>query len=123
MKLTAQLRGMAELNARLASLAKSEGLAETLQLSAEDALDAARANLSDGAPPDSRTGALARSPNITPSADGISVTVSTQLIYGWHLEYGGLTRAATPWLAPALDAAAPSIKVRFGEWLDETVRR
>jgi hypothetical protein len=123
MKFTAQLRGMAELNAKLSGLAKAEGLADTLQSCAEDVLDAARANLSDGTPPDSRTGALARSLNITPSADGFSVTVSTPLIYSRHLEYGGLTRAATPWLAPALDTAAPSIKVRFGEWLDEAIRR
>ncbi|MEJ2124534.1 MAG: HK97 gp10 family phage protein [Alphaproteobacteria bacterium] len=122
MKFTAQLRGIAELNARLASLAKSEGLTKTLQSCAEDALSAARANLSDGTPPDSRTGALARSLSVTPSADGSSVTVSTPLTYGWYLEYGVLTRSATPWLAPALDDAAPSIKVRFGEWLDAVVR-
>lgn len=123
MKFTAQLRGMAELNATLSGIAKADGLADTLAASAEDVLDAARANLSDGAPPDSRTGALARSLNITRSADGFSATVSTPLVYGWHLEYGGMMRAARPWLAPALDAAAPSIKVHFSDWLGEAVRR
>jgi hypothetical protein len=123
MKITAQLRGMAELNATLSGITKAEGLADTLQSCAEEVRDAAAANLSDGAPPDSRTGALSRSLNITPSADGGSITVSTPLIYGWHLEYGGLKRDATPWLAPALDAAVPSIKVHFSDWLGEAVSR
>lgn len=122
MKMTAELRGMAELNAALSGLANADGLAEVLEACAGDVRDAAAANLADGAPPDNRTGVLAQSLAITPGAGGLSVTVSTPLDYGWHLEYGTLARPATPWLAPALDAAAPSIRGRLRDWLNSAVR-
>lgn len=123
MKFSAELRGMGALRAGLAGVSRSDGLAQVLNACADDVRDAAAARLSRSTQPDGRTDALVRSLTVARDdggggdGDGMSVTISTQLDYGWHLEHGSLTRPPTPWLAPALDEAAPSIRLRLREWL------
>jgi hypothetical protein len=127
MKLGAELRGMGGLRASLTCLAGVDSLAQALDACAEDVRDAAAAKLAPEAPLDNRADALARWLTVTRDGTGgggaVSITISTPLDYGWHLEHGSLTRPPAPWLAPALDEAAPSIRLRLREWLRGTTAR
>ena len=120
MKLTGGLGGLDGFNAALAEIGNGEALAKALAETAEEICQRAVVNLADGAPPDSRTGALARSLTVTPSGDG-GYIVGTPLDYGWHLEFGSTARPAMPWLTPAADDAQPSLAERAGDSLNATI--
>ncbi len=122
MKISVRLGGMPGLRASLSGVADADGLGAILEDAAAGLRNTAVASLTDGQPPDSRTGALARPLTVTRGGDGLSFTLSTPLDYGWRLEHGGLARPATPWLEPALDAASPAIERRLGDWLKRAVR-
>lgn len=63
----------------------------------------ARSHLDDsGVRPVSRTGRLARSLDIVPSADGLNARITTRLDYGAFLEFGTRRMPAYPWLGPAV---------------------
>ena len=120
MKLTGGLGGLDGFNAALAEIGNGEALAKVLAETAEEIRQRAVVNLADGAPPDNRTGALARSLTVTPSGDG-GYIVGTPLDYGWHLEFGSAARPAMPWLTPAADDAQPGLAERAGDSLNATI--
>ncbi len=122
MKISIRLGRLPDLTASLSHLANLDGLADALEDAASQVRDAAVARLSDGQPPNSHTGALAKSLTVTRDGSGLSYTLSTPLDHGWHLEHGGLQRPATPWLAPAFEDARPAIERRLGDWLTRAVR-
>jgi hypothetical protein len=119
MKLDAKIEGGAALGAAFARLAQAEGLVKVIEASADDVREAAIANLGG----EQRGAALAASLEVVRGGDGLTFLVSTPLEDGWHREYGRLNDAAQPWLAPALDAARPSVDVRLGEWLSRTIKQ
>jgi hypothetical protein len=122
MKIGMTLVGGNALGAALSRLDKTKSLEATLGAAAEDIRQAAAANLSNIR---DDTGELAESLTVEPVQtvpDSLSFSVSTPLDYGWHLESGTLNRPAQPWLAPALDAATPTIQRRLREWLDTAVK-
>ena len=123
MRLTGRLDGLEQLHRALTRIAEPSELEASLRAGAEDIRAAARAGLGDGHPPDSRTGALAASLTVEMADDGMSARIGTGLDYGWHLEFGTLTRPATPWLEPALDEARPGILARLKRWLAGSGRR
>ncbi len=122
MKVNIRLGGVPDLTATLSRMADTEGLADALEDAAGQVRHAAIARLTDGQPPDNRTGTLAKSLTVTREISGLGFTLSTPLDHGWHLEHGGLQRPATPWLGPALDDARPAIERRLGDWLTRAVR-
>jgi hypothetical protein len=65
---------------------------------------------------------LARSLTVQPAQDG-SYTVSTPLDYGWHLEFGSLSRPAHPWLEPAAEDARQGFIARMASRIGATLRR
>jgi hypothetical protein len=85
-------------------------------------IEAARANLENGAPPDTHSGALAAS-LFAELGPNCSLHIGTPLDYGWHLEMGTQTRAAYPWLAPALDEHRAAIVQQIGAWLAGSTKR
>ncbi len=101
MTFRANISGLPGLSRALARIVDEADLQAELQAAAEEVRAAAIANLSDGAPPETRTGTLARSLFIEIPRGG-GARIGTPLDYGWHLEMGTQTRAAYPWLAPAL---------------------
>jgi hypothetical protein len=113
MKMTGRLHGLEGLRRTLLRIADEASLRDAIRDSAEDVREAARANLRDGQPPDGRSGALAGSLSVEMTDSGQSAYIGTGLDYGWHLEFGSLTRPPTPWLEPALDAARPGILARL----------
>jgi hypothetical protein len=123
MKIRGRVEGLASLRSGLARIADRAALAEMLTAGAEDIRAAARVNLQDGQPPQSRRGDLADSLVITPAADGLSVTVGTTAAQGWHLESGTLARPAMPWLEPALETARPGILARLRQQLAASAKR
>jgi hypothetical protein len=123
MRLTGRLDGLEQLRRALTRIAEPSELEASLKAGAEDIRTAARAGLGDGRPPDSRTGALAASLTVEMAERGMSARIGTGLEHGWHLEFGTLTRPATPWLEPALDEARPGILARLKRWLAGSGRR
>jgi hypothetical protein len=121
-KLTSRVDGLAALNARLSAIADDAAFAPDLRDTAEDIRARALAGLADGVPPDSRSGALAQSLTAERAEDG-SYTVGTPLDYGWHLEFGSLTRPPRPWLAPAAEDARPGFIARVASHIGAKVRR
>ncbi|WP_088348504.1 MULTISPECIES: hypothetical protein [Rhodomicrobium] len=117
MKLDARIEGLGAFGDALERIADPSGLAEVLETAAESICGAARVKLADGQPPDSRSGALAASLTVEAASDGAGYKVGTPLDYGWHLEFGSLGRAATPWLEPSLDDARPGIVDAVKRWL------
>jgi hypothetical protein len=93
-----------------------------LLASGEAVIEAARANLEDGAPPDTRSGALAASLFAELAPDG-AVRIGTPLDHGWHLEMGTLTRPAYPWLTAALDDQREGLAQQVGAWLSGAAKR
>jgi hypothetical protein len=122
-RLTGRLDGLQQMHRALRRIAEPSELEASLKAGAEDIRAAARAGLGDGLPPDSRTGALAASLSVEMAEGGTSARIGTGLDYGWHLEFGTLTRPATPWLEPALDEARPGILARLKRWLAGSGRR
>ena len=120
MTLNGGIAGLADLNAALTEIGDGEALAKALADTAEAIRQRAVANLTDGAPPDSRTGALAQSLIVAPDAEG-GFTVSTPLDHGWHLEFGGSTRPAAPWLTPAAEDAQSGLVDRISDSLNDTI--
>jgi hypothetical protein len=120
-KLNARVEGLAALGARFFAVAEEASFAPDLQHAAEDIRRHAAANLADGAPPDNRTSALAKSLTVRPDGAG-GYTVSTPLDHGWHLEFGSLARPAAPWLAPAAEEAQPSLLARIRARLNAAFR-
>jgi hypothetical protein len=112
--------GLGALNTALAEIGRAEALDEALAETAEDIRRRAAANLADGAPPDSRTGALEESLAVSRDAGG-GYVVGTPLDHGWHLEFGGSVKAATPWLTPATEDARPGLAARAAESLNAAV--
>ena len=113
MKFSTRLDGLGAWQAALSRIAAPSAVTTEIEAAADALRDAARANLDDGQPPASRSGALAAALAVAVAEDGTSATVSTPLDHGWHLEFGTLTRPPTPWLAPALDAARSGILARI----------
>jgi hypothetical protein len=120
MRLRGRVDGLGRLGAALAGIAEGGALSPGLRETAEEIRARAAANLADGAPPDSRSGALARSLTVSPASDG-GFTVGTPLDYGWHLELGSLARRPAPWLAPAAEDARPGLLARLRERLNGTL--
>jgi hypothetical protein len=108
---------MAELKAALDRIADEQVLRKEIEAAAHELRDAAQRQLSDGHPPASKTGALAGSLHVALASGRPEASISTPLLYGWHLEFGTLTRPARPWLAPALDEIRPRIQQQIREWL------
>jgi HK97 gp10 family phage protein len=123
MKIRGRVEGLASLRSGLARIADRAALAEMLTAGAEDIRAAARVNLQDGQPPQSRRGDLADSLVITPAADGLSVTVGTTVAHGWRREFGTLARPAAPWLEPALETARPGVLARLRQQLAASAKR
>jgi hypothetical protein len=121
-KLTSRVDGLAALNARLSAIADDASFAPDLQETAEDIRARALAGLADGVPPDSRSGALARSLAAERAEDG-SYRVATALTYGWYLEFGSRTRPPRPWLSPAAEDARPGFIARVASHIGAKVRR
>ncbi|MGF1619633.1 MAG: hypothetical protein ACFCUR_03345 [Rhodomicrobiaceae bacterium] len=117
MKVSSRVTGLGTLKAALDRIADEQTLRQEIETAAHDLREAAQRKLSDGQPPESRTGALARSLHVAFASDSPEASVSTPLAYGWHLEFGTLTRPARPWLAPALDEIRPRILQQIREWL------
>jgi len=116
-KLNSRITGLEDFGARLERIVETSALREQVRAGAEEVRDAARAQLEDGQPPDSDTGALARSLAISVSREGAEATLSTPLDYGWHLEFGTLDRPATPWMQPAFEDIRPGIVRQIRAWL------
>ncbi len=116
------LEGLDRLSEMLTQTLDETALNEALLASGQSVIEAARANLEDGAPPDTRSGALAASLFAETGPDG-HVRIGTPLDYGWHLEMGTLTRVAYPWLAPALDDQRAGLVQQIGAWLSGSVKR
>ncbi len=112
MKLSGRVEGLDTLSTGLAAIAEEAAFAPDLKATAEDIRARAAASLADGAPPESRSGVLARSLAVAQGDDG-AVTVGTPLDYGWHLEFGSRARPARPWLAPAAEDARPGFVTRI----------
>ena len=123
MKFRGSVDGLESLRGGLGRIVDRAALAEALASAAEDIRTAARANLQDGQPPESRRGDPAASLVIAPASDGTGVTVGTAAAQGWHAEFGSLARPATPWLEPALEAARPGILARFRQRLAASAKR
>jgi hypothetical protein len=121
MKFRGSVDGLESLRDGLGRIADRAALADALASAAEDIRTAARANLQDGQPPESRRGDLAAS--LVIASDGASVTVGTAAAQGWHAEFGSLARPATPWLEPALEAARPGILARLRQRLAASAKR
>ncbi len=122
MKLTSELTGLDGLHRALSRIADDAELEEQLRTAAQALREAARAGLADNRPPESRSGALARSLIVEIAEDGKSAIVGTALEYGWHLEMGSLERPALPWLEPALHESSAGIVRRLKAWLANSAR-
>jgi hypothetical protein len=112
--------GLGGLNAALAEIGRAEALDEALAETAEDIRRRAAAMLADGAPPDSRTGALADTLTVTRDGDG-GYVVGTPLDHGWHLEFGSTAKPAMPWLTPAAEDARAGLADRAKDSLNAAV--
>jgi hypothetical protein len=123
MRLTGRLDGLEQLRRALTRIAEPSELEASLKAGAEDIRAAAQAGLGDGRPPDSRTGALAASLSVEMAQGGTSARIGTGLDYGWHLEFGSLGGAPSPWLEPALEQARRGILARLKRWLAGSGRR
>jgi hypothetical protein len=114
--------GLGDLSRALSRLADSAELNEALLATAEDVRSEARANLNNGAPPETRTGNLARSIFAEIDSSG-NARIGTPLDYGWHLEHGSSTLPAYPWLEPALQARRETLILQIRRWLESAARR
>jgi hypothetical protein len=119
-KLRCRIEGLAVLQGRFSAIAAEDAFAPDLHEAAEDIRARAAAGLTDGAAPESRSGALAQS-LVVERGDRGGYAVSTPLDHGWHLEFGSAARPASPWLAPALEAGKPGLLARIRERLSHTV--
>jgi hypothetical protein len=119
-KLRGGVTGLDALNAALSDIASGNALEKALADTAEDIRRRAAATLTDGAAPDSRTGALADSLAVARD-DGGGYVVSTPLDHGWHLEFGSSLRPAMPWLTPSADEAQPGLAERISESLNASI--
>jgi hypothetical protein len=117
-----RVEGLDRLSERMARMLDDGALNEALLASGEAVIEAARVNLEDGAPPETRSGALAASLFAELGADG-HVRIGTQLDHGWHLEMGTLTRPAFPWLTAALDDQREALVQQVGAWLSVATKR
>lgn len=113
MRLKSRIDGLDRLGRALGAATASQALAAELRVAADDIRERAAAALADGAPPDSRTGALAASLQVRATPDGSGFEIGTPLDYGWHLEHGSRSRPAFPWLAPAAEVARPAFLARM----------
>jgi hypothetical protein len=114
--------GLGRLSQMLPRMLDDDALNEALLASGEAVIEAARANLEDGAPPETRSGALAASLFADLGPDG-GVRIGTPLDHGWHLEMGTLTRPAYPWLTAALDSQRENLAQQVSAWLSASGRR
>lgn len=121
--MNARLHGTDGLHAALGRIASENALRSELATSTEEMRDAVHAELHATAQPGNSIDALSRSLTGSVSADGKTLTVSTRLDQGWHLEFGSLDRPARPWLAPAFDRAGPGILARLSTWLRRSTKR
>ncbi len=117
MRISSRVTGLATLKATLDRIVDEQTLRREIEAAAEDLREAAQRQLSDGQPPESRTGELARSLHVAVASDSPEASVSTPLAYGWHLEFGSLARPARPWLGPAFNEVQPRILQQIREWL------
>lgn len=123
MKISSRVDGVDGLRGALSRIAEPFELTEHLEAAAEDVLAAAQANLTDGQPPESRSGALAESLTVDAASDGTGFIVGTPLDHGWHLEFGSSSRSASPWLKPAFDASRSGVLARVKFWLANSGKR
>jgi hypothetical protein len=119
MKFTTKINGADAAGTLFGRMARAEGLAKVIEAAAGDVREAAIANLGS----DQRSVALGASLDVVPVGDGLTFSVSTPRDEGWHREYGRLDDAAQPWLAPALDAARPSVDGRLEQWLSSSMKQ
>ena len=113
MKISVDMTGLDGFEERLIELAELPGAqAELLQMG-EDIRKQAIANLSDGTPPDSRSGQLADSLQVEIDETTGSVRVGTPLNYGAALEFGTVSAPEKPWFGPAVATVVQNIGPRF----------
>jgi hypothetical protein len=123
MKFKSRLTGLDDLKTAVAGIANDAELRQQVRAAVDDVRQAAIESLSDGQPPDSRTGELAKSLIVEIAGDGKSASIGTPFDYGWHLEMGSLSRPATPWLEPAFNDSRSAIMSRIRLWLANSAKR
>ena len=116
-----RVEGLGRLSKLTARMLDDAALNEALLASGEAVIEAARANLEDGAPPDTRSGALAASLFAAVGPDS-QIRIGTPLEHGWHLEMGTLTRPAYLWLTAALDSQRGNLALQVSAWLSASGR-
>jgi hypothetical protein len=120
-KLSGGVTGLGGVNAALSDIASGNALEKALADTAEEIRRRAAATLTDGAAPDSRTGALADSLTVARDDGGGGYMVSTPLDHGWHIEFGSSLRPAMPWLTPSADEAQPGLAERVSESMNASI--
>lgn len=123
MKIRNRISGLGSFGAALSRIAEPHSLSEILMGEADGIRKSARTQLAEGGGPDSGRSALTEQLTVHPSNDGLRFTIGTSLDYGWHLEFGSLHGAPTPWLVPALEDRRPAILGRIRNWLAASGRR
>lgn len=123
MNFNVHIDGLGAFSRALSDVATSEELRDAIKAASDGLHDAAIARLHDGSAPESASGALAASLTVDIAEDGMSASVGTPLDYGWQLEFGSLSRPATPWLEPAFRDAQPGMLARLRGWLAASRKR
>jgi hypothetical protein len=117
-----RVEGLGRLSKLTARMLDDAALNEALLASGEAVIEAARANLEDGAPPNRRSGALEASLFAAVGPDS-QIRIGTPLEHGWHLEMGTLTRPAYPWLTAALNDQQTALVQQVSAWLSGSAKR
>lgn len=113
MKFTADITGLDDFEDLLIALAEFPGVDAELLRMGEEIRSEAIANLNDGTPPESRSGALENSVRVEQDIATHTVTVGTSLDYGAQLEFGTVNAPERPWFGPAVATVVKDIGPRF----------
>ena len=108
-----RLIGLDRLEDDLGRLGNEDGFVQAISEAAEQIAEEARGTLGDGAPPESRSGALEASIAVTDGSRSGQKLIGSDLDYGAFLEFGTVRMAAWPWLAPAFERVAATLPARL----------